>query len=101
MVRRGTAMQGMQGCAAVGDLLAKLFFDYIETVRENVRPRKRNTQMTQQPTRTSLRSRVGHFATFVGGIIDCAAASEAGRFPSRDALRRAGINPDAFEANYR
>ncbi len=53
--------------------------------------------MTQQPTRTNLRTRVGHFATIMGGIIDCAAAAEAGRKPSRDALRRAGISPNAFD----
>jgi hypothetical protein len=45
-----------------------------------------------QPTRTSYRTKFRNFATFVDGILDCAAAAEASRKPSRDALRRAGIN---------
>lgn len=54
--------------------------------------------MTQQPTRTNLRTRVGNFATFMGGIIECAAAAEAGRKPGRDALRRAGLDASAFDS---
>lgn len=52
--------------------------------------------MTHQPTRTNLRARIGNFAAMMGGIIDCAAAAEAGRRPSRQALTRAGIDPTGF-----
>ena len=53
--------------------------------------------MTAQTPRTSFRSKVRNFATFLDGVRECAAASEAGRRPSRSALRAAGIHESAFD----
>ncbi|WP_188052192.1 hypothetical protein [Aureimonas fodinaquatilis] len=47
-------------------------------------------------TSRTFASRFRNFAEYFDGIRACAAAVEAGRKPSRAALKAARIDPDAF-----
>ena len=52
--------------------------------------------MTSQRTRPTIRSKVRAIASFVDGVAACAAAAEAGRRPTRQALHDAGIDAEAY-----
>ncbi|WP_185984928.1 hypothetical protein [Aureimonas mangrovi] len=52
--------------------------------------------MTSQPTRTSIRGSLRNIGRFMEGVRECAAAAEAGRRPSRQALSAIGIDADAY-----
>jgi hypothetical protein len=41
-------------------------------------------------------TRLRNVADFLGGVRECSAAAEAGRRPSRAALKAAGIDADAY-----
>lgn len=43
-------------------------------------------------TRPSLRGRLTALAGFLDGVRECAAAGRAGRTPSRESLRRLGLD---------
>lgn len=47
-------------------------------------------------TGRSFTSRLRSLTDFVGGVAACAAAAEAGRRPSRAALKAAGIDADQY-----
>ena len=50
-----------------------------------------------QPSRIHQFGRqLRNFADTLGGVASCAAAAEAGKRPSRTALKAAGIDADAF-----
>ncbi|WP_062210018.1 hypothetical protein [Aureimonas sp. AU12] len=53
--------------------------------------------MTTQPSRFRQFGRqIRSFTDTFGGVASCAAAAEAGKRPSRSALKAAGIDADAF-----
>ena len=43
-------------------------------------------------TRPSLRAKLSAFAGFLDGVRECAGAGRAGQTPSRESLRRLGID---------
>ncbi|WP_279480467.1 hypothetical protein [Aureimonas sp. SK2] len=54
--------------------------------------------MTPRNNRTrSIGQRIRSMTETFGGIAACAAAAEAGKRPSRAALKAAGIEPSAFD----